>query len=201
MARPRLGTHSVPTEQRILKAAESEFGINGYERARLEDIAKCASIRRPSLLYHFNSKEALYAKVVRGLFDSLRKVLVASMSGTVNASFSEQVEALVGGFLEFVESRPAFSPIVIREIVDGRGPAREILLKEIAPLLGTVETWVEQQGDGKLPPGVSVRAALLQIISDVLLREASGPLREPLWGESNSTMPLVRQLFLGTLQY
>ena len=200
MARPKRGTHSVPTEQRILEAAEEEFGRNGYESARLEDIAKTASIRRPSLLYHFKSKEALYAKVVHGLFDALRKVLVASMTGTVGATFTDQVEALALGFTTFVEERPAFSPIVAREIVDGRGPAREILLKEIAPLLGLVEAWVEQQGSRELPEGVSVRAALMQIVSDVLLRSSSGPLRVALWGEKDSTMPLVRQIFLGKIQ-
>ena len=55
MARPKKGVHQVPTEERILQAAETEFGRKGFERTRLEDIAETAGIRRPSLLYHFKS--------------------------------------------------------------------------------------------------------------------------------------------------
>ena len=56
MPRPKHNANAIPTEERILAAAEQIFGEQGFERSRLEDIAAVAGIRRPSLLYHFKSK-------------------------------------------------------------------------------------------------------------------------------------------------
>jgi AcrR family transcriptional regulator len=193
MARPKTGTHDIPTETRILIAAERSFGELGFERSTLADIAKEAGIRRPSLLYHFKTKDDLYEQVVHRVFDALRNALGQAM---VAGAFSQQIVALAQSFIEFTEAQPAFAPIVLREIIDGRGPARDILLKELAPLLGLVEKWIQLQGSQELPENISVRSAVLQFCSNVLLRNASGPLQEPLWGATNDSMSLVRQLFL-----
>ena len=194
MARPKKGVHQVPTEERILQAAETEFGRKGFERTRLEDIAETAGIRRPSLLYHFKSKDALYSSVVHRVFDSLRKALLDRMRP---GDFSVQVQNLTGAFADFSESNPAFAPIVLRELINGRGPARDILLNEMAPLLSVVETWLSQQGKGIIPEGVSVRYAILQIATNTLLYNASGDLAKPLWGEEDSSRRIARQIFLG----
>ena len=193
MARPKSGSHEIPTDVRILTAAERAFGELGFERATLAEIATEAGIRRPSLLYHFKSKDELYGQVVNLLFDALRSDLGQSM---VPGAFSQQIVALAQAFVNFSKSRPAFAPIVIREIIDGRGPAREILLRELAPVLGLVEKWIELQGGQDLPEGLKVRSAVLQFCTNVLLRDGSGPLREALWGDTDDSMSLVRQVFL-----
>ena len=193
MARPKSGSHEIPTDVRILNAAESAFGELGFERATLADIAREAGIRRPSLLYHFKSKDELYGQVVNNLFDSLRTELSKSMAP---GAFAQQIVSLAQAFVDFSRNRTAFAPIVIREIIDGRGPAREILLRELAPVLGLVEKWIELQGGQDLPEGLKVRSAVLQFCTNVLLRDGSGPLREALWGDTDDSMSLVRQLFL-----
>ena len=48
---------------RILEAARGEFAQHGYA-ARLQDIAERAGLTHPTLLYHFGSKERLYAAVI-----------------------------------------------------------------------------------------------------------------------------------------
>ena len=79
MGRPRADAHSVPTNERILNAAERIFSENGYPGARLADIAAEADIRRPSLLYHFESKEVLYEAMVHRLFNRLMETLTGFM--------------------------------------------------------------------------------------------------------------------------
>jgi AcrR family transcriptional regulator len=194
MARPKKGAHLVPTEKRILKAAETEFGKKGFERTRLEDIAKLADIRRPSLLYHFKSKDILYSAVVHRVFDSLRLSLLDRMRP---GDFATQVENLTAAFSDFVQENSAFAPIVLREIINGLGPARDILINEMAPLLSVVETWLEQQGKETIPEGISVRYAILQIAANTLLHSASGDLSIPLWGPTDNSQQIARQIFLG----
>ena len=194
MARPKKNSNSVATDVRILLAAEKDFGENGFVRTRLEDIAKSAGIRRPSLLYHFSTKEELYFTVVRTMFDDLKKALLGAMgSGT----YSEQIIRLATHFIEFVDNRPSFAAILLREMIDGNGPAHEILKTEIVPVLNMLEQYIKIQGQDQLPEGVSIRAAILQLSSDVLLRAASSNLRTELWGENCSILPLVNQMFIG----
>ena len=76
MGRPRRSDSQVATTERLLTAAEKRFGKNGFDAARLSDIAKDAGITRPSLLYHFESKEKLYDAVVARAFDKLLAVFL-----------------------------------------------------------------------------------------------------------------------------
>lgn len=190
MGRPRVGTHSVPTPTRILDAAEVVFGASTYAQARLADIARDAGVRRPSLLYHFASKEVLHGAVVDRLFtDILSRFATVSASGLGAA---ETIDALFATWVGFVDERPAFAPIVLRGVIDGHGTVREHLERRLVPLLDHVEAGLGQAGVA--PANLTVRGALLQIGSDTLVRAAAGPLRAPLWGDEEPMLG-VRRMF------
>ena len=105
MGRPKKNLHEQATEPRILQAAEAEFGRAGFSAARLEDIAHTAQIQRSSLLYHFASKEELYAAVVRGAFGQLEGMLVEGISA--EGSFEERLDLVLENFLSFLDTRHA----------------------------------------------------------------------------------------------
>lgn len=176
-----------------MAAAEAEFSRVGLEGARLEDIARRAGIRRPSLLYHFPTKEALYARVVRRAFARLGRELLEAM--THPGGFAESVEATAGAFERSLHQDPALAKLILRELLDGRGPGRAILLEEMVPLLDQVERFVQKHGRRNLRSGLPVRAAILQGASDLVLRAASGSLEGPLWGPGYART-LARMLFL-----
>lgn len=194
MARPRATPGAPPTTERLLGAAEAEFARVGLTRARLEDIAGAAGIGRPSLLYHFQTKEALYAAVVERAFARLGAALLPGFAAP-GLGFAARFDMLLAAFLAFLEQEPAFSPLVIREVLDGEGPGRELILAGTVPILRQLERVVEREGQGAVRPGAPVRQILLQIASAALLRAAAGPLKEPLWGKKD-TLPAQARLLL-----
>ena len=94
-------------------------------------------------------------------------------------------------FVDFLDRRPHLARIVCRQMIDGSGPGKEILLNRVAPLLDEVVSWVEREGKGRLRPEVSVRAATMQVCSSVLLRASSGELRAALWGDFEDDWSLI----------
>ena len=52
------------TEQRILEAAQQVFTRDGFDGARMQEIAETAGINKALLHYYFRSKKRLFEKVL-----------------------------------------------------------------------------------------------------------------------------------------
>jgi AcrR family transcriptional regulator len=194
MGRPLASAHDVATPDRVLAAAELAFAAVGFTAAKLADIATRAGIQRPSLLYHFGSKEALYAQTVERCFGRLRGALVESM--TAHGGFATRLERTVARYVEFLDAEPQLARLVLRELLDGHGPGRRILLRQVVPLLDVLERFILEHGAGVVRPDVPVRAAVLQVGTDALVRAAAGSLRQPLWGAQDHSHTLAQLLLL-----
>jgi AcrR family transcriptional regulator len=185
MGRPRLAPDAIA-------AAEVQFAELGFEGARLSDIAAAAGISRPSLLYHFESKLDLYTAVVRTALLRLGEALVLEIEG--RDDFKARLARAVARFVEFVEERPAIGKLLLREILDRRGPGHAILIDAGVPVLERIERFLREEGRGQVPPRLPLRSALLMLVASVLLRVAAGPLRDPLWGPVDHHVALMGQL-------
>ncbi len=193
MGRPRKQI-SQDTVEQLLNGAETAFARAGFVAARLEDIAACAGISRPSLLYHFASKDVLYAAVVARIFEHLGATLSLAMEQ--GERFDERLRSVVTAFADFMAERPDVASILVREMVASEGPGRRWLLELGGPLIDAVELWIV--GSGQVVAGLSPRAVIMHVVSDVLLRHASGELGKLLWRaqEEPASWPLVEALLI-----
>jgi len=187
--RPKTNSNGVPTRDRIIDAAESAFAARGFEGARLEDIAEQAGIRRPSLLYHFDSKESLYEAVLDEIFAVLREDLTEAFQPT--GDLATDADALLHAYRSFMAKRPAFPSLVLRAFVERTGPGRSVFQDHLLPALTMVEGWL-----GAHAPDATVRRALLLVTADSLLRAAAGEAGDAIWPSDPASGTLLAKLVL-----
>src|SRR3954466_1353289 len=131
---------------RILTAARSEFALRGFPAARLQDIAERAGLTHPTLLYHFGTKERLYAAVIEQAMEDWAAVtsLVVSRAPRGFA----RVAALVDAGLEFFASHHDFVVIWRREAIEGGGRLDQAIVEHMRPFFDRAVVYLRAEVAG-----------------------------------------------------
>lgn len=104
MSRVRKRLNAAERRDKILSAAARSFAADGYDRAKMDDIAVGAGVTKPVLYDHFRSKQALFLAVLESVRDRLiaRGRSIAAENAEPEQKFHRAVDAL----FRFVEQEP-----------------------------------------------------------------------------------------------
>jgi TetR/AcrR family transcriptional regulator len=130
------------SQARILEAARGEFALHGYA-ARLQDIASRAGLTHPTLLYHFKSKERLYAAVIEDAMHDWAQMTSAAVSAAP-VGF-DRVAALVAAGMEFFATHLDFVVIWRREAIEGGGRLEDAMAEHMRPFLDRAVAFLRRE--------------------------------------------------------
>jgi len=98
------------TRQKVLDAAEREFGEKGYHATGVADIALRAGVSQGTLYIYFRSKEEIFTTLVRAISAQVRQRAAAALRRGKNRMDGER--KALGDFLQFVLEHPGIYRII-----------------------------------------------------------------------------------------
>ena len=181
--------------QQILVEATRLFARRGFDATPLQDIATAVGIRKPSLLYHFPSKQALRLAVLQKMAahwsEALPRLLHAATSG------ASQFDAVVEEMVAFFSRDPDRARLVIREILDRPDEIDALLRDQVRSWVTIVCDYIRKgQAQGRVYADVDPEAYVVQVsnlvLSGIATYQSLGPL---IVGEHDDGGDGARKLF------
>lgn len=159
---------SAETMQRIVRATEKSFGLFGYDKTTIKDIALEAELTTGALYHYFDSKQDLFAKVFTQCRDQVVESFAEAAAGTETAV--DKLCAILDRAVQLNREDENIARFVsVAEIEIGRHPALAALLRTTASeegLTSLYERIVRQGVDhGELPAGTDVQGVVDMIDS------------------------------------
>ena len=192
MARPKATANKTQTRERILSAARETFAQDGVG-APLDKIAQLAGIRRPSLLHHFSSKQALVEAVIDDVLAKARARIVVAV-GAGGGDYADTMSGVVRE-LRALEAEESGIGGVLLHVLLAEGQDQPVTHR-VAAFIDVIYSSAVIAGLGQGHDEAELRAAIAHLVMGELTRLALGARADAIWGAGDGVDPLYNAYFL-----
>ncbi len=138
---PRLGKTDQDgnaVRDRLLGAALQLFARKGFESASVRELTEAAKVTRPTLYYHFGSKEGIYLELVERLCATVEDSILHSLvpQGTARVRLRSFVLNILDSIIEDASNQRFFFTIVLDPRRNTLSSFHERMRNFIAAILG-----------------------------------------------------------------
>jgi TetR/AcrR family transcriptional regulator len=175
----------VSMRAQLIEAATTLFGQKGYDGTSLQQVSDAVGIRKPSLLYHFHSKdelrEAVMASILDHWKDTVPQILLAATTG------ERRFEAATEHVIDFFEAAPARAQFFLREALDRPLEMRKKLVKALAPWIAMAAEFIKKgRKEGVVHSDVDAESYILHLVQLIVTSMALEDAGQALLGEGGT---------------
>ena len=120
-----MGSRVADSKEAVLQAAIRAFAAGGYAGTSVQEILAATRLSKPTLYYHFGSKEGLFRAILDYAYDeSFRRIQAAAAKG----SCTERLVNLTASLFDFAEEHQDLMRLVFATVFAARSeiPCRAI---------------------------------------------------------------------------
>jgi AcrR family transcriptional regulator len=179
---------------KILTEATRLFAKKGVDATSLQEISEAVGVRKPSLLYHFPSKDELHENVVRNVLVHLSEALPRLLKA---AAREDRFDAILDETIQFFAADPDRARLLLREALDRPAEMKRLLETGALSWMGLLADSIRKaQAEGLMREDADPEAWLLQVIHLVVGTFASGPILQTLVGTRSKSVDerLIKEL-------
>lgn len=172
------------TEADILKAAEQEFMLKGFDGAKTASIAQSAGVTHAMLHYYFRTKELLFERILADKMSLMGQSVLTAFGNSQLPLFDRLKDGMSRHF-DFLMENPDLPRFIVNEVFS-RPERYELMRKDISRIVDKLMQGVQQELDtlaaqGKIVP-IDVRMLMLDVVSLNIFPFIAYPVIEPIFG-------------------
>lgn len=148
----------------ICQVATRLFARQGFDGTSLQAIAAQVGITKPTLLYHYPSKDALRAAVLENLFAHWRSTVPQLLEAVTSGH--ARFEALTNELIRFFREDSDRALLLMRELLDRPAHMREQVIDNLRPWLRVVAEYIRTgKRIGQIREDVDEESYLLHVVT------------------------------------
>ncbi|UTW54491.1 TetR/AcrR family transcriptional regulator [Kordiimonas sp. SCSIO 12610] len=182
-------------KDKFIDKALELFSERGFEAVSLNDIASELGLTKQSILYHFKTKEALYAAVLEGLAD--RFGLIMDQVESMPIAGDEKWSLLLSALYDYMQTGISDARLIMRELLDNEERAAASHKWYLRDFLNQSTVYIAQTEKWKNAPTGEQRAAVYQAIGAINYLAISGATLSAIWGAED--LADLKKVYLDTL--
>jgi len=182
--------------ERILQEATRLMAERGYEGTSLAQVADAVGIKKPSVLYHFKTKDDLRKAVLEALLSRWAEVLPRLLMASTKTGLAK-FEAVVAELVGFFAEDPDRARLLVRELLDRPDEMQAVLHEHVQPWIAVVAGFIASgQKSGQIREDVDPEAFVTHVVSMALFSLAASTGAGPLVaGEGGPIERTTEELF------
>ncbi len=180
--------------EKILEEATRLFAAQGVDGTALQEIADAVGVRKPSLLYHFPSKEELHKSVLESLLSRWNEIVPRMLHAVAR---EDRFDAILEATIDFFATDPDRARLLLRETIDRPVEMQALLDRHVTPWLGLIADSIHKaKAAGAMRGDVDAKAYVLHVINLVIGTFTTGITLQTLLGSNGQKrrLPDVRLL-------
>lgn len=151
---------------RILREATRLFAERGYSGVSIQAISEAVGVTRPTLVYHFGSKDALRREVLGALISHWQAELPRLIASTRG---QPRLDALMEALFQFFLDDQNRARLLLREALDAPEQLEAALREQMQPWIGLLtQTMHAARDDQRIRPETDIESYVMLVATTAI---------------------------------